>query len=114
MKYFLLTFVFLVSLPAYAQQTGSVQDFFVQLLPILRNVFILFIAVAFLVFFWGIAKFILHSGDEKAVEQGKRLMVWGVISLFVMVAIVGIISFLQDMFLGGAVPGYIIRTNSNP
>ncbi len=52
--------------------------------------------LALLVFFWGLAKFISNvSGDAKAVDQGKSLMVWGTVALFVMVSIWGILRFLQ-------------------
>lgn len=50
---------------------------------------------AFLFFLWGLAKFILHvNGDESAVEEGKAFMKWGIIALFVMMSIWGIVNFL--------------------
>lgn len=52
--------------------------------------------LALLVFFWGLAKFVLRvGGDEKAVEEGKNLIIWGLIALFVMVSVWGIIGFVQ-------------------
>lgn len=63
-------------------------------------------SVAVLFFFWGIARFILAAGDEKKIEEGKRMMFWGVIALFVMASISGIISLLQGTL---GVPG----TNTN-
>ncbi len=52
-----------------------------------------------LVFFWGLAKFIVAvGGDEKAVAEGKNLMIWGVLALFVMISIWGILGFLSDQF----------------
>ncbi|MDO8590305.1 MAG: hypothetical protein Q7R69_03500 [bacterium] len=52
--------------------------------------------LSLLVFFWGLVKFIFHvSGDEKAIEEGKRIMKWGLIALFVMVSVWGIIKFMQ-------------------
>lgn len=53
-------------------------------------------AVALLVFFWGLVKFIFAvGGDTAAVEQGRTLMIWGTIALFVLVSIWGIILFIQ-------------------
>lgn len=53
-------------------------------------------AVALLVFFWGLAKFIFKLGSsEKAVEEGRNIMVWGLIALFVMLSVWGIINFFQ-------------------
>ncbi len=55
--------------------------------------------LALVVFFWGLAKFILHSGDEKGREEGKEVMKWGIIALFVLVSIWGIVFFLtRDIF----------------
>ncbi|MDO8565104.1 MAG: hypothetical protein Q7R67_00555 [bacterium] len=51
--------------------------------------------LALLVFFWGLAKFIMNvSGDEKAVAEGKNLMIWGLVAIFVMVSVWGILRFL--------------------
>ena len=64
----------------------------------LINVYLLplFMAVALLVFLWGLARFIFKvGGDEKAVEEGRNIMIWGLLALFVMVSIWGIISFFQ-------------------
>ena len=54
------------------------------------------VGLALLAFFWGLAKFIFRvGGDEKAVEEGKRIMKWGLIALFVMVSVWGIVKFMQ-------------------
>jgi len=54
--------------------------------------------LALLAFFWGLAKFILNAGSESGREEGKEVMKWGIIALFVMVSIWGIIYFLQVEF----------------
>jgi ABC-type Fe3+-siderophore transport system permease subunit len=56
------------------------------------------IGLAFLFFLWGLMKFILVAGDEKAKEEGKRIMIWGTIALFVMVSIWGIVNIIQGDF----------------
>jgi TRAP-type C4-dicarboxylate transport system permease small subunit len=55
-------------------------------------------ALCLLYFFWGIAKYIRGAGDEKAVEEGRRIMVWGVVALFVVSSIWGIIVFIRQEF----------------
>jgi uncharacterized membrane protein len=52
------------------------------------------LAVVF--FFWGLAKFILNSGDEEKRKEGKDIMIWGILALFVLVTIYGIIGFMQE------------------
>lgn len=62
--------------------------------------------LALLAFFWGLMKFISKAGDEKSHAEGKSLMVWGLIALFVMVSVWGIVYFLQhDLRLNVANPG---------
>lgn len=69
------------------------------------------VAIGLLVFFWGLVKFIFRiGGDEKAVEDGKRLMGWGLVALFVMVSVWGIIAFLEDAFL----PGHSVTPSAAP
>ncbi len=60
-------------------------------------------AIAFLVFIWGVAKyFILSGASEEGKEQGRQLMIWGIIGFFVMVAVWGIVNLLVDSSgLGG-------------
>lgn len=53
-------------------------------------------AAALLFFFWGLAVFILSAGDEEKKKQGKSIMIWGVVALFVMAAIGGIIGVLRS------------------
>ena len=60
--------------------------------------------IAFLIFIWGVARFIKSAGSEKEVKDSKNLLIWGVIGLFVMVSIWGIIFFLRSEFgFGGDV-----------
>ena len=98
----ILTLPLIVS--AQLSGTGGLID---QAGTLVNQLTILVAGVALLVFFWGLAKFILKiGGDAKAVAEGKQLMIWGVIALFVMVSIWGIIYFIGGEIFGG-------RGNSN-
>ena len=55
-------------------------------------------ALALLVFFWGLVKYIVKADDEKAKESGKNIMIWGVVALFVMFSVFGLVRFLQGSF----------------
>lgn len=74
---------------------------------LIRSLFPVVLGLALLFFFWGLAKFILNSGDEKARDTGKNVMFWGIVTLFVLVSIWGIIIFFSDSFgisRGGSCP----------
>jgi len=62
------------------------------------------------VFLWGLAKFILASGDEKNIQSGKDLMVWGVIGLFVMVSVWGIVNIVYGSFFSGSIGIPVLQT----
>jgi FtsH-binding integral membrane protein len=53
-------------------------------------------ALALLLFFWCMAMYIYKSGAEK--DEGKKIMVWGVVALFVMSSIWGLVKFIQVSF----------------
>ena len=55
----------------------------------------LFITLAIVVFFWGLIKYLWSMGTEDA-HEGLKIMFWGVIAIFVMVSIWGIIRLLQS------------------
>lgn len=65
---------------------------------LVSGAFGLMIGLGLLVFLWGLAKFILNKGSEGKVEEGKNLMLWGLIALFVMVSVRGLLWVLQDLF----------------
>ena len=86
----------------YLAQAGKIRDFGSLIKLFLDIVGLLIPVVAgltLLTFFWGLAKFIARvGGDTKAVTEGKNLMIWGIIGLFIMVSIWGILSFLTGEF----------------
>jgi K+-transporting ATPase A subunit len=53
-------------------------------------------ALALIFFFWGIAQFIRSAGDTKTLESGKNKMIWGIVGLFVMISIYGIIKYIGN------------------
>ncbi len=64
---------------------------------------ILFMA-ATVVFLAGVVKYIAAAGNEEKREEGKQFIFWGLIGLFVMVAIWGIINLFVMFFFSGRLP----------
>lgn len=54
-------------------------------------------ALALALFFWGLVQFIMKSGDAKLRDEGKQRMIWGIIALFVMISIYGILNFVGSL-----------------
>jgi hypothetical protein len=52
------------------------------------------VGLAVIYFFWGLAQFILHSNDSKVRDEGRSRMIWGIVALFVIFSIFGIINWI--------------------
>jgi hypothetical protein len=53
-------------------------------------------AITFLFFIWGVFNFIRAEGDDK--KKAKDFIVWGIVGLFVMVSVWGLVNILQYSF----------------
>src|SRR3989344_7891740 len=85
------------SIPA-PRTPGNFGDLVTMILGFIAYLIPLLIAIGLLVFLWGMAKFILHAEEEEKREEGKQLMMWGAIGLFVMVSFWGLINILTGTF----------------
>jgi len=82
---FLPTVVFAATLPqALGVAFGIIQDMVVVT-----------IGLAVLVFLWGVFKYVIAS-DDAGKEQGRSFMLWGIIALFVMVSVWGLVNILRE------------------
>lgn len=63
----------------------------------------LFLSLALVAFFFGVAQFIWGSrdGDATKAKNGKQFMLWGTIALFIMFSVYGIIKFGQGILFQG-------------
>ncbi len=75
----------------------GVQDLITEGSGLIDTAIKLLMAVGLLVFLWGLVGFIFRVGNqgEKAVEEGKNQMIWGLVALFVMVCVWGLVKFIQ-------------------
>lgn len=82
---------------------GDLRGFVGLIMDILKIVFPILASLAVLVFFWGVAKFVLSAGDSKETKNGKDFMAYGIIALFVLVSFMGILQFMSDQFEFGKI-----------
>lgn len=61
---------------------------------ILNPIIVIMFALATVYFFWGIALYIWNPENEQVREDGKRRMFWGVIGMFIMVSVFGIMRLI--------------------
>jgi hypothetical protein len=55
------------------------------------------IGLAVVIFIYGVITTILAEGGEKK-EDGKKFMFWGIIGIFVMVSVWGLVAILKNTF----------------
>ncbi len=74
---------------------------------VIRNIAYMAIPVIFalglIIFLWGLLMFLRAAGDENAADEGKRRIIWGVVIMFVMIAVWGLVGILSQ--LSGIQPG---------
>ena len=68
---------------------GRVSSIFSLLVPI-------FITLAVLYFFWGLIEYLMGGADKK--EEGRSIMIWGIVVIFIMVSVFGIVQLLANTF----------------
>lgn len=56
----------------------------------------LFIALAVVAFMWGVIILVINSDNEEKKKEGKKFMVWGIIALFVIISIWGLVGLLAN------------------
>ena len=93
---------FVAALPwlALAQSSvdfGWIQSLIASIGTLVSMLIPVVIAIGLLFFIWGLVVYIMASGDEAAKEEGKRKMIWGIIALFVIVAVWGLVALLGEL-----------------
>ncbi len=100
MKYFL--YLFLIFLPIIVNAyISNAKSLILAIFSIINSLVPIVAGLVLLLFFWGLAKYVYHSDSEDSREEGRRLMFWGVIALFVMVSVWGLVNFIaSDLGIG--------------
>jgi len=61
---------------------------------ILNPIIAILFALAFAYFVWGVAAYLWRPDSEEARTKGQKAMLWGIVGMFIMVSVFGIMSFL--------------------
>ena len=94
MKKVILTALALAPAFAFAQQLGNIETLIRSIGRLINIALPIVVGIALLAFFWGLVKFIFAQGNEESKADAKKIMLWGLIALFVMVAVWGLIRFI--------------------
>ena len=95
------TFLFVImTYTPYVIFANDLRGLSANLVKIINSAITLIMGIAFVAFMIGLVRFIGTSGDDKSRSDGKQLMVWGIIALFVMTGVWGIVNIMQRTFFG--------------
>lgn len=91
-------FLLLAPLAAFAQRPENVRDVIGIVYVILGALVPVIFTLALIGFLWGAAVFIFQSEDATKRAEGRKFMIYGIIALFVMLAIWGLTGLLGETF----------------
>ncbi len=95
MKKVILSSLFL--LPAIASADvilGNVGNIITAIGNIIKNVIPIVFSLILVYFFWGLAVFVLNAGDPDKRKEGRGIMIWGLVALFVAASVWGLTAFI--------------------
>ena len=82
--------------PGNMNDVRGILNFFTCLL--LDSVVPLLITLAIVVFIYGVIRYIANANDSAKREEGRNFMIWGIIGIFVIVSIWGLVELLAGTF----------------
>lgn len=75
----------------FAQNVDGIQNLLESIYNILRSTIPVLIALALVAFMWGIVRYLFTQNKDDA----KTFMIWGIIALFVMTSVWGLVGILR-------------------
>ncbi|MBI2097654.1 MAG: hypothetical protein HYT46_01840 [Candidatus Vogelbacteria bacterium] len=100
--------ILLFPLILFAQQSGGSGDTLSSLgqdiVNLLNSTAIpIIMALAIVYFMVGVFRYLLAAGDDEAKAKGRSMIIYGLIGIFVMVAVWGLVWVLLNTFVGAGV-----------
>jgi hypothetical protein len=79
----------------------SFKDVVVFFISIFQLIIPIIFFLALLYFFWGVVEYLYYaSSDAKEIDDARTKIWWGIVGLFVMTSVFGIILFVKKTLLG--------------
>ena len=76
----------------------TVQDLIDSLGSIFNAIIPLLMVAATVFFLWGVLQFVTSGGDDEKRKEGRDHIIYGLIGLFIMVAVWGLVGAIQGTF----------------
>jgi fumarate reductase subunit D len=98
---YVLTTAFFMPLVAFAAP-ANFKELIMIFLDIINDLVRFVMVLALLFFLFNVFKLVFANGDEKSIEEAKTFMFYGIIALFVMVSVWGLVNILTATLFGGS------------
>lgn len=82
----------------FVLSTSNIGEILTYLSCLLSKIMPILVTVAALAFVWGIINLYLNPNNEEKKKQGKGFMVWGLVALFVIVCVWGLVGVIANTF----------------
>ena len=79
---------------AFAQSLSNLETLLKSVGRLIDIALPIIVAIGLLAFFWGLVKFIFAG--EEAKKEGQHHMIWGLVALFVMISVWGLVRFIGN------------------
>ena len=95
-----LTPILLFAPAVVLAQTDGINRLIDQIQVLIMRLIPVVIGLALLLFLFGIVRYVFTKEDTEK-GQAKMYMLWGLVALFVMVSVWGLVTILKETFFGG-------------
>lgn len=73
--------------------SGKLSDIANTIIPFL-------VGVAFVVVMWGVFKYVRSAGDAEKLSEGRKVALWGVVAIFMMLSFWGFVMIIKNSLFG--------------
>ncbi len=97
----LLILITFAPIPVFAQRVNDFESLVGKIYGMLSSIVPLIVALTLIVFLWGIFQ-LVRSNSEDTRADAIKVITFGVVALFVMVSVWGLVAILNNTFFGGS------------
>jgi hypothetical protein len=98
LKYFISPIALLLPFVTFAAD-DAISSFIKNVLNLTQRLVPTLIGLALALFLWGVLRY-LFSKDGPGKKEARDFMMWGIVALFVMVSVWGLVRIVQDVVFG--------------
>ena len=103
---FIIIIIFIAFFTPQISFAVGFDEYVYNLIIPLNDVVPVLLGIAVVVFIWGVIRYITAGESDEKRKAGRNLMIYGIIAIFVIVSIWGLVAILQELTgtTGGVIP----------